>query len=141
MVAKKNTKKEEVFKSGFEAFEQFEGLDDESLGFVEPEYVEKAEVKHQGIELDIDNKIYVAPSLTIGQYKRLFNQIANIDSLEMEAKVNLILYVFYLSLSRNYKNVNKDWIEYNVDFITLSKVYTYIVSGKKDEEIEEEKKS
>lgn len=124
-------------------FEEFSDLI-EKKEVKSPKYVDPANVKYEGVIKKIEGKDYVIPSLSTGQYKRLAEKLSNFLDWSQMQQFNFMILLTFLAFSRNYEEVEKEWIEENISISEIKEIMDFVMSGLTKEEvskINEEKKS
>lgn len=137
MAVKKNEIKE------LDIFEEFNDLI-ERKEIKSPVYVETANVKYEGVIKKIEGKDYVIPSLSTGQYKRLAEKLSNFTEWSQMKQFDFMIFLTFLAFSRNYEEVEKEWIEENISISEIKDIMDFVMSGLSKEDIEkinEEKKN
>lgn len=87
-------------------------------------------VKFVGTKINIDNQVFVMPTLSIGQHKRhnVMKQIKEVqkvfsslndegkEEIDFNGALDKVVNLVHLALTRNYPDISKEFIEDNLDF-------------------------
>lgn len=106
-----------------------------------PEYIDPADVEHEGLEIKIDRKVYVLPSLTVGQYKRLSPKLAQFVDMKPAEQIEFALYLATAAFKRNYPDTHPNFFEEYVSPQKVLSMLAWLTSGKTIEQLEEERKA
>lgn len=106
-----------------------------------PKYIDPLEVKNEGMEVFINDVLYILPSLSGGDYQRLIPKIKDFDKWDENNQAKFMYYLCHYALKRNYSDVTIEWVEEVFTVHMIAKCLDYILSGLTPKDIENQKKS
>lgn len=143
MARTKKLKEEEVLQEkekidiDFDAF--FEDI--AQVSYPAPTYIDPLEVKYEGMEVIVNDLVYVLPSLSGGDYQRLLPKIRDFEKWDEVTQAKFMYYLCHYALKRNYPDITKEWVDDVFSVYIVARCIEYIISGLTPKDIENQKKS
>lgn len=140
MVVKKTIKKDLVENKEEMKISDFFADFDEDVEVKEPTYVDVLNVEFDGLELRLNGKQYIIPSLTVSQYKKLGAMNIQTKNLDMNQQMEYITFVCLSAFRRNYKDTSKEWLETVMSPSDMANIISFVMSGMTKQDQDEQKK-
>jgi hypothetical protein len=93
---------------------------------------------NRGITIQIGEKDYIVPPLSLGSMEDMQEQIAQLDNSRNPSNVTAMIDITWVALKRNYPDMTREEVRQGVDLATMGDVMAAVmdISGLKRKEIE-----
>lgn len=104
-----------------------------------PKYIEPEDVEFEGEAIRLNGKDYIVSSLSLRQFKRFQTKLAEFETFSDVEKLDFMIFLIVKCLQKNYPDLSKDWFEDNITPTRLPIIFSYVISGFTEEQLDEKK--